>query len=282
MVKNKPVLSLYGSAAFPKKWMELYESLTKNNDISFEIVFSGPRSPKFALPDNFKFIGSKVKPAQCCEIAARNSVGEFLVGSMSDDVELTPHALDKLYEKYTIYNDTNVITSTLQAKLDRAGDMHPVDDEYYRYWWDKPDSPPMPILSLMARSKYEELGGIDSRFIALCGDRDVIMRFYAQGGRVEYCEDVFLAEKPFASKKLKKQRLTKLFGMKYDMKMLDSLWVTDRFEVTEEYMKENRMMACIGRISEKRLDTFIPFNNKDIQIRSQGMMIPLCYKRWWV
>jgi len=367
---EKPLISLFGSAAHPEKWMGLYEDLTRNNDVSFEIVFVGPRTPKFALPDNFKFIISKVKPAKCFEIAARNSTGEFLVGFMSDDIILPPHTLDKLYEKYMIYNDTNVMVSTRQGqrekieltkdelanesaesinrrqairdkrykrtmlkerrrvrleqyrkrkiverkKIPRSNKIQlirsieknwqqklekkvksivnahigkpskvviiPIPEKYYQYWLDKPDSPKMAIITLMARSKYEELGGVDSRFIALCADRDILMRFYAQGGKLVYCEDILLTEQPY-SKKEKKNRLSRTFGMHYDTPMLDSLWVANKFEVSQEYMSEHKEMACNGEISSERLKEFVPFEDKDIQTISQGRMVPLCYKKGW-
>ena len=78
-----PIISLYGTAKHISIWMETYNSLLFN-DVPFEVVFAGPVEPNFDLPGNLKFIKTNVKPAQCSEIALRNTKGKFIVHTADD------------------------------------------------------------------------------------------------------------------------------------------------------------------------------------------------------
>jgi hypothetical protein len=89
---EKPYISLFASAARPKFWMRLYNSLLKNK-IPFEICFVGPNAPDFTLPDNFHFQKSNCKPSQCYEAARLMCQGE-IVGWTADDANYDHYALN--------------------------------------------------------------------------------------------------------------------------------------------------------------------------------------------
>lgn len=64
--------------------------------VPFEIVFAGPNPPEEQMPDNFRYIQTNVKPAQCAEIAARYAVGEYLI-TAADDYSYSDNYLRKMY-----------------------------------------------------------------------------------------------------------------------------------------------------------------------------------------
>ena len=97
---SSPKISLIASASRPENWSGLYESIG-DNETSFELVFVGPNAPKEVLPDNFIYIKSNVKPAQCWEIAARHATGNLLMYVADDIVFITDHPIDKVYQLYT-------------------------------------------------------------------------------------------------------------------------------------------------------------------------------------
>jgi len=78
-------VSIIATAHRPKNWEIVFNSVVSN--LNFEVIFVGPKKlPKNTnLPDNFRFIKSKVKPTQCVEIAIRASRGKFLL-LIADDL----------------------------------------------------------------------------------------------------------------------------------------------------------------------------------------------------
>ena len=83
---SKPVFSLIAPAIRSDFYKRVYDSVSKGNKIPFEIIFVGNNKPKIKMPDNFHYIYSNVKPAQCLEIAARNAQGEYLIPLADDEV----------------------------------------------------------------------------------------------------------------------------------------------------------------------------------------------------
>ena len=67
-----------------ESYMACYSSLAGTAHIAFEVVFVGPNPPVEGMPDNFRFIQSNAKPAQCLEIAARNARGKYLIPGWDD------------------------------------------------------------------------------------------------------------------------------------------------------------------------------------------------------
>ena len=54
--------SLIASAIRSDRYEGIYNNLSLNNKVPFEIVFAGDKPPKKTMPDNFKYIYTKVKP----------------------------------------------------------------------------------------------------------------------------------------------------------------------------------------------------------------------------
>jgi len=172
-------ISIYGSAYRVEKWMALYQSIGTNK-ISFEIVFAGPREPTYPLPKNFKFIKTDVKPAQCLEIAARETQADLIM-QLADDVCFQgSKPLDRLYAEFVAAKNSKLI---LSCRYMRAG--VDVSQKEHRFFVTDQASPIMPLSGLMERQLYRGVGGIDRNFIAVFWDLDIAMRVYSIGGEVQ-------------------------------------------------------------------------------------------------
>jgi hypothetical protein len=243
LAMSQPIISLYGPANRPQYWMDLYRSIG-DNDVSFEIIFVGPIEPNYLLPNNFKFIKSNVKPAQCCEAASRYATGKLLL-NVVDDIEFrTSNPLDKLYAEYVTYNDEKLILSC-RYMMDGVD----VSNECHRFYATDPNSPIMPAVGLVSKRAYRELGGIDRNFLGLFSDLDIAMRLYAIGGRVLLSNSVYINEVTHPD--LKTSLLASEVGV-HDRLLLNSLWVAS------------------GNLSFVRTRPFEPFSNERILEESQG------------
>tara|TARA_B110000008_G_scaffold279549_1_gene327158 strand:+ start:2157 stop:3011 length:855 start_codon:yes stop_codon:yes gene_type:complete len=181
----KPKISIIAPAHRPQNWMDLYKSIGEN-DVEFELVFVGPNKPNYRLPNNFRFIRSLVKPAQCVEIALRNTTADLVMNIADDCMFKESRPLDKLYETYKNYNNDKIIIS---CRYMLNGEDLSSECAYF----DGPGSPVMPLCGLMSRNLLMSIGGVDKNFIAIMWDLDIAMRVHALGGDV-ILSDVFLEE----------------------------------------------------------------------------------------
>jgi hypothetical protein len=196
--------------------MDLYNSIGAN-DVSFEIVFVGPKEPGYELPSNFRFFKSDTKPAQCFEIASRLATADLIM-PIADDCEFrTSRPLDALYNAYKAHNDEKAI---LSCRYLLNGELQPIGQ--HRFFIDDNRSPVMPLCGLMARKLYRDIGGIDKNFIAVMWDLDVTMRVLASGGRVLF-SDVHIDE---LKSKAAGSNLCGDFWH-HDRALLESLWTAD-------------------------------------------------------
>jgi len=258
-MNNNVVISLFGAGIYTEKWMRLYESLA-SNEVSFEIILVGHRAPEFVLPENFHFIYSEVKPAQCAEIASRYTVGEFIMNT-TDDIVFSEHALDKMVEMHRNYDCEKIMISCRYVL-----DGKDLTDEAAYFWWGIPQSPRMPAGGLIRKSMWTQLGGIDQRFTALCWDLDIAMRLYEIGGAVGLCKDVWVEEVE------SKRRLYADVGAPVDRPLLDWLWI--RHTAPPKGMDSSPWIHHKheekGVLSRTRLSPVVPFDDRYILTRSQG------------
>lgn len=237
----KPDISIYATAHRPENWMDLYRSIG-DNDVSFEIVFVGPNDPDFELPDNFKFIKSCTKPAQCVEIAVRHTSADLIM-NIADDIEFkTERPLDSLYNTYKSYNNDKLIVS---CRYMLNGEIQ--SEDCHRFFAGDKSSPIMPLGTLMSKKLYFDIGGTDKNFIAVMWDLDIAMRVYALGGDV-ILSDVFLDED---KDKSAGSVLCSEFW-RHDRGLLESLWTKN------------------GKIHFCRTKPVEPFSDLNIIEKSQG------------
>lgn len=212
----KPTVSILASASRPENWMVLYDSIGEN-DVAFELIFVGPNPPKHDLPENFKYIRSNVKPAQCFEIASRNASGELLMIVPDDLRFISQHPIDKLYAAHTTSNNTSPIVST----------EYNFADGWNRFYAGDSTTPIIPMYWMISAKLWRDLGGVDRRFIAVCWDMDMAMRVLAIGGEVVMA-DVFVSGEIEMPDKPRSRGSALYRDYKAtDRVLLDQLWSTD-------------------------------------------------------
>ncbi len=206
------IVSIFASASRPENWQKVVESIVTNLD--YEIVFCGPKPPKNHLAENFTFIKSKAKPVQCFEIAFRSCVGKYAMSWADDCILGEPYAIDKLVEKF----EENVHPFNI-VSLRYSQDSVVQPTMVHRYDVSDVNSPIMPCAGLFLRESLIELGGIDSRFIAVNWDLDLAMRFYEKKGKVLFTDN-------HINEVSEMRRGSKLWFQFHqsDRALLDSLW----------------------------------------------------------
>ncbi len=237
----QPLISLLCSGIRTSNWIKIYKTLEKNKT-KFEIIFVGSKKPTFKLNKNIKYIFSTVKPTQCWEIALRNSQGKFVMFIADDIFFENEHLLDKLYFQIT-NNDKKLI---LSPSLLLNGKKHNINEN--RHLFGNYFSPILPFLIFTKKAYIKEVGGIDSRFIAVRWDIDLVLRLYKFGCELKYCDDLEINENLIYSG----SSTLNLDYVKKDDRSLQSKWF---FESETEYTN----------ISENR-----DFIDKDIELISQG------------
>lgn len=225
-------ITLVASAIRTQRWMKFYDSL-KENRIKYEIVFVGDVRPNFLLPSNFKYIYSPVKPAQCYEIAMRESEGE-LVHLTSDDAVYAPKALDVIYDYYKSLN-----TNKLVVGFNCIENGSPTSNGHTIGVKGTPIMYPFPVIN---RQYLKDLGGYDHRFIVGQGENDLIMRIYEDGGIGRLCKGATI----FVEHSQSHDENTKI-----------RKWYPESRNFLEKCWFIN------GNVSNKRLIPFEPFTNEN-------------------
>jgi hypothetical protein len=166
--------SVIASAVRSNLYKKCYDNINENNNTSFEMIFVGNKKPIEKMPNNFQYIYTEVAPVQCFEIAARCSIGEYLIIS-TDDTLFSPNYLDKI----------NHYLSKLHMEKALVGGRYQTNGIFYDniLTFDRKcsNSPVLPFLSAYKRSVFEELGGFDRRFPYAKFDMDLALRFYEYG-----------------------------------------------------------------------------------------------------
>lgn len=211
---TKPHFSFIAAAHRKYAYGSVFSSLSANAHIKFEVVFVGPSPPVEQMPGNFKYIQTDAKPAECLEIAARNSVGNYLVVG-SDNLMFSDFFLNKLYTYTLRLSNYEVV---IGSRIRTAGNVFL--DESLVFDENVPNCPVVVMTPTLKKELWTNLGGIDNRFNSCCcSDIDIQMRCYENGmtqflipdcsiERIKYPQD---APEVFSS----------------DRKFLNSLWVKE-------------------------------------------------------
>jgi len=228
------------SAAY-RNWMykECYDSFVLNSQVPIEFIFVGPNPPTEKMPDNFKYIETNVKPAQCLEIAARHAKGEYLIAG-SDDERFNPNFLNRLYN-YIQTMDMDKVFITFRYSV-----FSQPRDGQLAIHLDIPTSSFLGVSGCYRRDLWYKLGGIDRRWVGSYGDIDMQMRFYEYGFRPFLTPDCIMNEVVTTSD-IKQGTLYRKSGVS-DGQFLASLWTDEK----------NRTSA-VAR-----------FDDKSIKLHSQG------------
>ena len=189
---SKPLVSVYMAAIRPSLWMRLYDSLTKNDTVNFELICVGHVHPDYSLPENLIHIYSPTKPVQCAEIGFRNVHGEYCIQA-TDDLVFSPHCLDILYQRIR-YNNFDLFH--LPCCISQGPDGKTLEKDKCRFWPGVVESPILPLCGMYQTKILKMIGGRDKRFVRSYADVDIAMRYYEQGGRAEICDEALIKELP--------------------------------------------------------------------------------------
>lgn len=268
-------ISLIASSVRLWLWDEFMSSLTSNT-IEYEVVFAGDLDtfqvrPYLAKYPMLKYIhcSKEIPPAQCYEVARRNSTGELIMW-VADDCEFSEGLLDNLSVKEK---------QLLSVKTNENNTNNDLDD--HRFFGFNRNAPLMAPLGIMFREYLNKLGGFDRRY--LCGqyENDVAMRVWADGGQViKYEEGCVNIEH-----QKKHGNGTKFWtGYNYDRKVLEDTWVKGGYHETPtpHIAMEKGTMKMLGfyypidnrEVLKKPNLPFEPYSDENITTVSQ------CPKEW--
>lgn len=196
-------------------WNTFFDSIITNLD--FEVIFVTdkiPQTNEIPKAPNFKWIYSEVKPAQCFEIAYRQSIGEFIIWT-SDDFIYAPYALDNVYNMYRSFYDHKVIIS-----FDVYEDGVEQTIRCHKLPWD--DNIQLSTTALINKQAIEEVGGYgDINFVCGHTECDLIMRIIANGGRSYVCP-IAMAYEPHLAFHKEEQNFATTWQQELDY--FKSLW----------------------------------------------------------
>lgn len=226
-------ISLCASAIRIQDWQSFYKS-TQQNNCKVEIVFVGDVMPNFDLPDNFKFIYSPVKPAQCWETALRAASGRY-ISLTADDAEYTPGSLDNMVR---FMNSRFNKKSVGSFQTIENGHLITSDHQY--------KGKLMAPFFVFNKDYYAALGGADRRFIGGMFENDIIMRVHEDGGVVEICSDAYVSVEHL--KKHNGNSPQNECHFSYSFPLFESLWID----------------------VNKRTDKLQPFDDRNLTRITQG------------
>lgn len=246
---NNPIVSVVASAHRDYRYKPCYDSLARNTKVSFEVVFVGDKKPLEVMPDNFKYIYTEVKPAQCLEIAVRYSKGRF-VNHIGDDFTFDEGYLDKLYD-YSLLLDMDKILIYPQHRLMYDPPRFGMIEIGCHFSPQKADSHFIGTSPLLRRDLWDKVGGIDRRFFAAYACLDIDMRLYELGFHPFIVPGAFSQENNF--KTIEKEGTSLIFRTGEEgRRVLDSFWIKSD-----------------GTMSKTRLGSVHSFDDKDILIKDQ-------------
>jgi hypothetical protein len=222
-MSERPYFSLFGPAIRPELYEGVYNNVSENSDIPFEIIFVGNVPPTKTMPDNFRYIYSEKSPAQCWDMGARATEG-VLILPITDDVRYSKNFFNRAYYYTTIF-DIDKILISFRFRYQWGSYLTGVAiDEGGFFDLKMPSSPTLGISGIYKKDLWIKLGGLDNRFYGGFADLDIILRFYYELGMSSFIiPDCFLVEIPSVSPKSKS-----LLRRSFDPRvLLNSLWTKE-------------------------------------------------------
>lgn len=248
-------ISIIGPSHRTWLWKSFFDSIVTNMD--FEVIFVTDVEPKLEdIPlggllgtgrfqiHEFKWIYSKVKPAQCFEIAYRASTGTHIIWT-GDDFTYGPYCLDHLYAMHKSFYDYKVMIACNVYQ-----DGHSARHEHVVPW---DNNIRLTTTGLISKKAIEEAGGWgDTNFICGHHDVDLMMRIYSMGGRLFECPTA-MAYEPHNQFHQQEARFTTTW--KEELDYFTELWKNpdgttrkDRKYPLAPYTDENILIKNQGKI----------------------------------
>ncbi len=238
---GEPKYSFIAAAIRDYHYEDLYNSINRNNPVPFELILVGDKPPQKPTPDNFKYIDTRVKPAQCLEIAVREATGEYLIPT-SDDLRY-PEDFLKVVEYYMMKLDMDKVFITFRYSF-----HFKVNDDQLIFDPD-PTTPVLGCSGVYRRDLWNSLGGIDNRFVSAMAETDMTLRFFEYGLNIFIPPDTYPDEVHQKKGELTSFARSGLGGLD----TLHSFWLNPD-----------------GSMSKTRLSTVQSFVDEDILVKNQG------------
>jgi hypothetical protein len=259
-------MSLFCSAIRPHIWKEFLASV-KDSSENIEVVFGGPLTPEEVNPfltkyTFFKYIYTKdIKPVQIYEVCRRACTGE-LISWTADDASFPNDVLGKEYRYFKEHCGRKDILS-VQTR-ENYGEWRMCDINAHKFFGDDIKAPKMAPMGVVNREYFQELGGIDRRFISGQWDNELVMRMYNDGAKIFHFSEAWIdldhwnkhdiryrtgTDRPFAK------------GYNHDRRILEGAWG-----------KKGQMKYDV--IPYQRYDAgFEPFEDTDLLTKSQSFTL---------
>jgi hypothetical protein len=252
-------VSCFCSSIRPNLWDAFFRSL-KGTTVDVEVVFAGNLPVAEAACNavntrGFQYIFTgEIKPAQAYEVARRHCKGEVVVW-VADDCEFPDDVIGKAYRFWKEKCSRKDVVC-IRTK-ENYGTWRDCDETCHNFFGATPEAPKMAPIGMMSREYFEELGGIDRRFICGQWDNDLLMRIYNDGGSVRYFGDgaVLIDHAGKHVGGMKTRPFSK--GFEHDRAILEGAWG-----------KKGQMVYAVPY---KRFDTgFEPYEAADLATKSQS------------
>jgi hypothetical protein len=233
------------AAAHRNQWWQVFMDSLKSTEIEYEVIFVGPNPPLHEY-ENFRYISSEAKPAQCYEIARRSAKGE-LVHWTADDAEYSENCLDHAYAFWKSLHDRKAVVSIQTHENGSVTALHE-----HCFFNGRSDTPLMAPVGMMNREYLGELGGLDARYIYGQYENDIVMRVYEDGGSCHKFKIAHIALDHYR-KHGGEGRLWETYLQ--DRSTLEGSWVKD------------------GQVVSKRLDPVVRYPKKmpELSFNNKGM-----------
>jgi hypothetical protein len=223
-MSERPYFSLFGPAIRPQYYEDNYNNISNGNNIPFEIVFVGNVPPRRIMPDNFRYIYSEASPAQCWDIAARETNGVLMISS-GDDIKYSKNFLNRAYYYTTIFDlDKTLISFRYRYQWGPNYNGLAIDEGGF-FKFGEPGFSVLGASGIFRKDLWIKLGGLDNRFFGSFADIDITFRhFYELGMNFFIPPDCFIIEIP---KDRGEKRGSNLIARSDPISLLDSLWIKD-------------------------------------------------------
>lgn len=257
-------ISLFMSAARPKWWQRMCESLERTKS-DWEIVAVGPNPPIVKMPKNFRYYKCDFKPCQCYAAASFLCMGE-VIGWTTDDALYESDALDVIMSRYhQIPNNKKAIFT--QKTIENGKDV----SEEHRFFRHCKDTPIMAPMAFMSRQLFWETDGYERHYVCGQAENSIIMDAYSLGGYIENVPEsrVYINHEEVHGgiiNKIKYRLGKNSFRTGYftDRRYLEECWMKDGFGTY------NEKTLTHGEVSPKRILPHHPFNYGNILVVAQG------------
>jgi hypothetical protein len=236
----------------------MFFSSLENTSVSYEVVFAGNRLPPIEYPCKY-IVTENIKPAQCYEIARRNSLGEVIIWG-ADDCEFKGDIVGKAYEYWKKVGDEKLVLSLQTREFYLGGGDGFCDMTKHAFHGGDPKTPLMAPLAMMSRSYLEKLGGFDRRYICGQYENQTVCQVYADQGTVK----IFGDRESFVE--IDHINKSKFCGESKDTKDFFNRPFAKGYEHDRKILES----ACQVKGKSVEILSFEPYEDKDLLTKSQS------------